>query len=131
MPYAKGPYASFDSLPAPDNPTIVSARKIDMKTRRYVIDEDNGGMVPMDSTAQLVGLTLAFDSGPVPRVQTAQELDARRQRVLAALEPLATGPNPSIVIGSVDVDALAPGHTLEEVEYRSRGIDPNDAVELE
>lgn len=129
MSFSRGPYATFTSLPSPERTRVVSARGIDSTTGRYQV-EDDGAFTPMPGTAQRVLLAVAFDAGETPRAQSEPELEARQQRLAAAVAPLVEGARPAIAVNRIAVTATAPGDTTEIVDYRTLHADPDEVAEF-
>lgn len=114
MRYVQGAYAEHASLPAPTNTVVVNARYVDWETGVYIIDSD-GNATGMDPTAQRVLITVAYDSGPVPRMLTFRESEARRKQVEASLKSLQD--EGAIRLLEVTFNEGAPGEGIEQVRY--------------
>ena len=95
---------------------IGSARKIDARTRRYVIADD-GGFEAMDETAQRVLLLLAFGV-KLPEFVTPQDEAKLDQDVRDALAPLLDTRDPDIDLESVQIGHAA-GTQYVGVRYKN------------
>jgi hypothetical protein len=94
-----------ESVPA----KIGSARKVNTKTRRYVVADD-GGFEAMDETAQRVVLLLAFGV-KLPDFVTPQGEADMEQAIRAALAPMLDTRDPDI-----ELDEASVGHTAPATE---------------
>jgi len=128
MPYLTGPYAHQTSLPSPARPTIYSARNIDFATQRYTIDTSTGGYDAMQSTRQRVLLAVAFGAGERPSHVDDRQLEARSQRIIAALDDLVA--DGSIADVSVSFEHPSPGVVRERVNYRNLQTGTDDSAEV-
>lgn len=127
MAYARGAYTSFTSLPSPESTTVVSARGIDVTTGKYQVEED-GSFTPMSGAAQCVYCATCFDAGAAPQTQGPQEFEARKQRLVAAVEPLTDGKSPAIATNNVTVDEDGAGGAVEVVDYRTLHTEEDEPV---
>jgi hypothetical protein len=106
--FGTGPYGLSALGQAADEPEtlapakITSAKKIDAKTRRYVIADD-GGFEAMDGTAQRVLLLVCMALGKETPFITPQGNDEMRQRIEEALRPLTDSRDPDIELDVVDI----------------------------
>lgn len=114
-----GPYGLVTLGQASDDPVTLApckiglARKVDFKTRRYVVADD-GGFEAMDETAQRVMLTVAFAVGKPPPFITPQgelEIEQRIRDALAAAQLLDVR-DPDIDLEQVDVS-----HGREQIQF--------------
>lgn len=123
MSYSRGPYSTFESLPAPDVTTLHSSRKIDFATKRYVNDDD-GNPVSQPSIQQIVALKVTFEV-PDAKVITPQDQEASRQAVIIALSELTRPPSPLIDRVEVVFDSVLAGQESNVVNFRdlSTGLD--------
>jgi hypothetical protein len=107
MSFGVGPYgfgaigAETETSEEAPRKTLVSARKIDPQTMRYV-QNDHGGFEAMSSTAQraLLLVTFEVEESPIIDARYAAIMEARIRK---ALEPLTRGPEPAIQLVSVSV----------------------------
>ncbi len=127
MPYIDGPYDALATLPAPATTKVVAARKIDFGTGRYVFDAD-GNAVGMDPTAQRVILAVAFAAQPEVGVIDDRELEARRARIVAALDAMVE--EGAIRDVEVTVEEAGPGAVSETVAYHNLATAQDESVTL-
>lgn len=121
-----GPYGLSVFGQASDDPTslepakIGSARKLDFKTRRYVVADD-GGFEAMDETAQRVGITVALAIGKEPQFITPQDEALIEQRIRKAFDDAEmTGTrDPDIDLESVDISHDTDGNSFRGVRYKN------------
>jgi hypothetical protein len=97
--------------------TLSSSRLVDAKTRRYVVN-DEGGFEAMDDVAQRVLMLVAFNVA-IPKFVTPRDQQAQRQRILEALSPMTTGPEPQIDKVRVDVEDDGKQTSWIVVTYRN------------
>lgn len=116
MAYLKGPYQKQANRP-PLTTTLVSSRKIDYATKRYVIDDD-GNSEGMDDTSQRALVTTSFGSPTIPESISGVEFERRRAAVLAGLSDLEA--DGAIEVTSVSIEAGAAGFGAERVAYINR-----------
>lgn len=105
-----------DETPAePPRKTLVTARKIDAETMRYVANDD-GGFDPMPASAQRVLLALAsVVEPPIIDIRFEATMDARIRQKLAFL---TGGREPSIEILRVEVSNDGRHGTTKRVVFR-------------
>jgi hypothetical protein len=127
MPYMDGPYEAQANLPAPATTKVVAARKVDFTTGRYELDAD-GNAVGMDPTAQRVILAVAFAAQPEVGVIDDRELEARRARIIAALEPMVD--EGAIRDVAAVVEEAGPGRISETVSYHNLATAQDESVTL-
>lgn len=119
MSYVQGPYesASAVSAGAPTTTTVVSSRKLDLDRDGYAHDSD-GNPIAMRDIAQRVILAVRFGAPKPPALESARDVQARKQDVRAALDGLlAEG---AIRIVSINVETQGPGRSCEEVTFVDR-----------
>ncbi len=94
--------------------SLSSSRSIDTYGR-YVIADD-GGIDPMDDTAQRVILAVAFKVKP-PDIITPGTLIAQEQAIRDALKPLTSGKEPAINKVKIVVGDGGGGKLFESITY--------------
>ena len=117
--YGLSAYGQATDDPASLSPAkIGSARKIDFKTRRYVVASD-GGFEAMDETSQRVMLLVAFAIGREgPFITPAGEADMER-RIREALAPMLDPRDPDIDLESVDISHDTNGNSFRGVRFKN------------
>lgn len=128
MGYTRGPYAAHSSLPVLDRPILYSSRKIDPQTGRYKLNQTTGGFDMMPSTAQRVFLLVAM-AAPVQDFITPQHAAETRQRIMAALDIMTSGPAPAIKLLSVEVGSDEAGKSYRRIEYRNLTTGLDESVQ--
>jgi hypothetical protein len=123
MSYSKGPYATFESLPAPDATVLNSSRKVNFATKRYENDAD-GNPLSQPSIQQIVALKVTFNV-PDEKLITPQSQEASRQAVLQALTDLTAPPSPLIDRVTVTFASERAGLQQNVINFRdlSTGLD--------
>ena len=125
MPYATGPYATFDALPAPTTTRVHSARGFDFANRVYLFDDD-GNPLPMDPTAQRVMLAVSEATSVPPRYSTDQEREARRRDIAAALEGMEK--ERAIEVTAIIVESKGSGTGREQINFLNQNTAENQTV---
>mgnify|MGYP003476477364 FL=1 len=100
--------------PAPN----ASARKIDGKTKRYVLNSD-GGFDAMDGTAQRVLLLTSFATADRPEFIDERSEAQTQQRILEGLAPLLDTRDPDIALKEAAVTDDGRDTTHESVIYKN------------
>lgn len=116
-PLGTSSIGAADETPAePPRKTLVTARKIDAETMKYVANDD-GGFEAMPASAQRVLLALAMDVREPPIIDARFEatMDAR---IRAALAPLTKRPEPAIEIIRIEVSNDGRHGTTKRVVFR-------------
>lgn len=119
-----GPYGLSVFGQASDDPVslapakIGGARKIDFKTKRYVVADD-GGFEAMDETAQRVVLLTALAIGKEGPFITPQDEADMERRVRAALAVMTDARDPDIDLESVDISHDTDGNSFRGVRYKN------------
>jgi hypothetical protein len=122
--FGTGPYGLASlGLPADEPETLApakigNARKIDGKTRRYVVAAD-GGFEAMDETAQRVLLLVSLAVGKEPPFLTPQGNAEMEQRIRTALAPLLDTRDPDIDLEEVDCSTGPDNVARRYVRYRN------------
>lgn len=111
-PYGAGTPPSDEE--AEPRTTLVSSRKIDFRTGRYVLDRD-GNFEEMPDLHQRVGLLIAYGVKEPDRIGPSftAELEAQIRR---ALRPLTETKPPEVVIKRIKI-STAPGNSYRLVEF--------------
>lgn len=107
MSYSQGPYSQFSVLPPPGSSTIVSSRKIDFATKKYVTTDD-GEFEGMGDVVQRVVLKCSFQV-PDQKFISDRENNITVQNIRSALKDMTSKPEPEIELIAVSVKRQAQG----------------------
>lgn len=116
FPLGTSPVGAGDETPAePPRKTLVTARKIDAATMRYVANDD-GGFEAMPASAQRVLLALAsVVEPPIIDVRFEATMDARIRQQLSFL---TNGREPAIELVEIKVSNDGRHGTTKRVTFR-------------
>jgi hypothetical protein len=121
MSFGVGPFATTGlGIPIADVPSATrsdlhSSRKIDPETMTYVTSS-TGGFDGMPDTAQRVLLLIAFGVKEPPLIDNRYQA-VIEARIRKALEPLTSGPEPSISRVKITIGENGKQTTTKSVEY--------------
>lgn len=129
MSYVQGPYesASAVSAGAPTTTAVVSSRELDLDRDGYSRDAD-GNPIAMRDVAQRVILAVRFGAPKPPALESARDVQTRRQDVRAALDDLVA--EGAIRVVSIDVESQGAGRSCEEVTFVDRTNGEKKTVNL-